>query len=144
MNLAYFLTPKQDVTTLFDDNTYRKGLEILRKSGQSTLPVTTREGVYVGVVTAGDFLWRIVNGDVDKKGNLVVTPSEGVMVKDIMKDKNYPPVNITASLDDLLSVISNQNFVPVVDARGVLIGIVRRHTVLDHLAQEMKKNRQGT
>ena len=56
MNIAYFIHPKQDVATLYDDCTLRQGLEKMRHHGYTAIPVVTRDNKYVGTVTEGDFL----------------------------------------------------------------------------------------
>ena len=133
MNIAYFLTPKADVRTLFDDNTFRKGLEVMQDGLYTVIPVTTRDNTYVGAVSTSDFLWYMYDGVVDENGNVETRKVKGVLVRDIMKKGTYPAVNITSTLEQLLERIMNQNFVPVVDARNAFIGIVTRHNVLEYL-----------
>ena len=133
MNIAYFLTPKADVRTLYDDNTFRKGLEVMADGKYTVIPVTTRDNLYVGAVSTSDFLWYLYDGEVDEDGNAVTRNVGGVIVGDIMEKGTYPAVNITSTLEQLIERIMNQNFVPVVDARNAFIGIVTRHTVLEYL-----------
>ncbi len=140
MNIAYFLTPKADVRTLFDDNTFRKGLEVMQDGRYTVIPVTTRDNLYVGAVSTSDFLWYMYDGEVDENGNVATKRVKGVRVRDIMKKGTYPAVSVTSSLEQLLERIMNQNFVPVVDARNAFIGIVTRHNVLEYL----KNNSIGT
>ena len=133
MNIAYFLTPKADVRTLYDDNTFRKGLEVMADGKYTVIPVTTRDNLYVGAVSTSDFLWYLYDGEVDEDGNAATRNVGGVTVGDIMEKGTYPAVNITSTLEQLIERIMNQNFVPVVDARNAFIGIVTRHTVLEYL-----------
>ena len=42
VNIAYFLTPKNDVAYLYDDFTFRQGLEKMRRHGFTAVPVMTR------------------------------------------------------------------------------------------------------
>ena len=65
MNIAYFLTPRQEVQALFDDNTLRKGLEVMRNSTYSAMPVTTRDNIYLGTVSIADFLWYLSCGYIE-------------------------------------------------------------------------------
>lgn len=69
MNIASFLLPKAEVTFLRDDMTLRQGLEKLRRSGFTAVPVVDIEDRYVGVVSEGDFLWNIIahNESLDRK-----------------------------------------------------------------------------
>ena len=60
MNIAYFLLPRKRVAYLYDDYTFRQGLEKMRHHGYTAIPVISRDGKYVGTVSEGDFLWRLV------------------------------------------------------------------------------------
>ena len=42
------------------------------------------------------------------------------------------PVRIYATVQDLFSLVIDQNFVPVVDDHDIFIGIVRRREILEH------------
>jgi len=126
------LTPRQDVISLYDDNTLRKGLDIMRSSGYTSMPVTTRENIYAGVVSVSDFLWYLIPDSPDDRGNLTVRPVEGSYVRDIMNRNSNPAVSITASVEELMERILAHNFVPVVDARGSFVGIVTRHSVMQY------------
>ena len=132
MNIAYFLTPRQDVVTLYDDNTLRKGFETMRSSGYNSMPVTNRDNEYIGVVSVADFLWYLVSDDMDDRGNIPISSIEGKYVKDIMDSSSYPAVSITASAEELMDRILSHNFVPVVDGRNSFIGIVTRHNVMKY------------
>ena len=61
MNIAYFLLPKSRVAYLYDDYTFRQGLEKMRHHGYTAIPVITRDGRYAGTVSEGDFLWQLLN-----------------------------------------------------------------------------------
>ena len=69
LNIAFFLTPRQDVATLYDDNTLRKGLDVMRQSTYSAMPVTTRDNIYVGSVSVRDFLYYLIE-DIDENGDV--------------------------------------------------------------------------
>ena len=133
MNIAYFLTPKQEIASLFDDNTFRKGLETMRSRGFTAMPVTTRDNIYVGAVSTSDFLWYLVNDEYDEEGHVLTRPTNGVLVRDVMHKGTYPAVPITATVEELMDRILQQNFVPVVDARGAFIGIITRRKVMGYI-----------
>ena len=126
MNIAYFLIPKSNVAYLYDDCTIRQGLEKMRHHGYTAIPVIDREGRYVGTVSEGDFLWRMLDPDhVSEEPSFTMKDMERLHVRDILKG-NHPPVPITVSVEDLLQSAMTQNFVPVVDDLGHFIGIVTR------------------
>jgi CBS domain-containing protein len=126
------LTPRQDVISLYDDNTLRKGLEIMRSSGYSFMPVTSRDNIYAGVVGVSDFLWYLIPEDSDEYGNVPVRPIDGGYIRDIMDRTSYPAVSVTASIEELMDRIMEHNFVPVVDGRNSFMGIITRHSVMEY------------
>lgn len=134
VNIAYFLTPKNRVVFLYDDNTFRQGLEKMRHHGYTAVPVISRDGRYVGTVSEGNFLWRILDPSRDDPdATFSIKEMERLKVRDILRD-DVPPVGITASVEKLVNSAMKQNFVPVVDDLGRFIGIVTRKDVIRCLA----------
>ena len=137
MNIAYFLLPKGRVAYLYDDNTFRQGLEKMRQHGYTAIPVISRTGQYVGTVSEGDFLWRFL----DETGGSCRTLKdlERTHIRDILRSGEYPPVRITVTIDELLDSAMNQNFTPVVDDVGSFIGIVTRKDIIRYFADQDAK-----
>ena len=125
MNIMFFLKPKAEVNYLYDDNTMIKGLEKMRTHSYTAIPVIDRSGKYMGTVTQGDFLWKLVD-----LGSVRNAATDSVIVRDIMHGERNQPVKTSASVDDVLDRAMDQNFVPVVDDRGMFIGIVTRRDIL--------------
>ena len=136
MNIAYFLLPKNSVAYLYDDCTFRQGLEKMRHHGYTAIPVITRDGKYVGTVSEGDFLWRILSSDYEHQPPFSMKDMERLKIRDILRGNNYPPVRITVSMEELLSSAMNQNFIPVVDDLGSFTGIVTRKDIIGYFAKE--------
>ena len=141
MNIMYFLTPKAEVDFITEDVSVRQGLEKLRYHGFTVLPVTDRDGHYVGILTEGDVLWALYNdGEPDLKR------LEKVNLRKVIR-KDWQAVSAAASIDEILSRAYNQNFVPVVDDRKMFIGIITRKAIIRYLAgvkvelQETETNR---
>ena len=130
MNIAYFLLPKNKIAYLYDDFTFRQGLEKMRRRGYTAIPVITRAGQYVGTVSEGDFLWPLLDGEAPS-----MKKAERLRVRDIIGSK-YPAVRITVSMDTLLDSAMNQNFIPVVDDLDKFIGIVTRRDIIGYLARQ--------
>ena len=128
MNLAFFLKPKSMVTYLFNDYSLRKGLAKLLESGFSALAVLDREGKYVGVVSEGDFL-RYLADRPHTAEELHETKLSCIMHTDRAK-----AVPVTTSMEELLCLAAEQNFVPVVDDFDSFIGIVRRSDIIRYFA----------
>lgn len=133
MNIAYFLQPKNRVAFLYDDYTFRQGLEKMRHHGYTAIPVISRSGQYIGTVSEGDFLWQLLETDQNSRS---MKDLEQLQVKDVIRGNNYPSVGITVTMDALLDSAMNQNFIPVVDDIGNFIGIVTRSDIIRYFAKE--------
>ena len=130
MNIAYFLLPKARVAHVYDDNTFRQGLEKMRHHGYTAIPVISRTGQYVGTVSEGDFLWKLLDTN-----DPSMKKAEELRVRDVIGSK-YPAVRITVTMDALLESAMNQNFIPVVDDLDKFIGIVTRREIIGYLAKK--------
>lgn len=128
MNILRFLTPKAEVEYIDIESTVRQGLEKMKYHGYAAIPVIDSEGHYKGTVTEGDFLWSLYNNS-----NPDLKRLEKTELKTIIR-RDYQAVKASASIDEILSRAYNQNFVPVVDDRGVFIGIIKRKDIIRYLA----------
>ena len=131
MNVLFFLKPKQEVCVLHKNYTLRQGIEKLRQYGFAAVPVIDDEGQYCGTVTEGDLLRQVLQHENKAEG-------EQIPLREAMRTDVKKPVNVMADMDELLSVAVTQNFVPVVDDRGMFIGIVTRQDIMRYFAREFK------
>lgn len=131
MNIASFLQPKIDVSYLRDNMTLRQGLEKLKRSGYSAIPVIDSEDRYVGVVSEGDFLWNILANNETLDG-ITMKRTEYLTVRDIIQGGKIRAVCIDTNMEQLLEQAKNQNFVPVIDDRSIFIGIVTRRDIITY------------
>ena len=136
MNIAYFLTPKSKIAFLYDDFTFRQGLEKMRHHGYTAIPVISRSGQYVGTVSEGDFLWSLIHDAPETAESISLRQTEALRVRDIIRPGQYPCVRITVSMEALLQSAMKQNFIPVVDDLGTFIGIVTRKDIIRYFAEE--------
>ena len=135
MNIIFLLKPKSAVAYINAKSTIRQGLEKMRYHGYKALPVIDENGGYVGVVTEGDFLWHIV----DNLQGSDMKDAEELYIRDIIKKDRGEPVRINASMNELLKLAEEQNFAPVIDDRGVFVGIVTRGDIIKYLEKEEAK-----
>ena len=63
--------------------------------------------------------------------------AEARRITEISRRKNYMPVRITASMQDLIERASQQNFVPVVDDYGAFIGLIPRKAIIQYLQDRL-------
>lgn len=134
MNALSFLKHKSDVVFLYEDYSLKRAMDEFRVSGYTALPILTREGIYVGTVTEGDFLRFLLRYDL-----IDMSETEQIELRDLPRRMNTLPVLVDARMDDLMQRALNQNFVPMVDGRGAFMGIVTRKSILQYFCQ-----RQGS
>lgn len=135
MNIAFFLTPKEELVYEDLDATMRQALEKMEYHRYTAIPLINKRGKYVGTLTEGDLLWKIKNHP-----DRTYIDTSKVSVKDIERRVNNKAVKITSNIEDLFSLIVNQNFVPVVDDNGVFIGIIKRSDILDYYNKKLREN----
>lgn len=66
----------------------------------------------------------------EKFHGLDLEAAEDIPIRDFAHKRDYKAVTVTTSMDQLIEAAMNQNFVPVVDDRGMFIGIVRRQAII--------------
>ncbi|ABR46882.1 CBS domain containing protein [Alkaliphilus metalliredigens QYMF] len=129
MNIAFFLTPKRETIYLTEDATMRQALEKMEHHRYSAVPIVDQAGRYIETMTEGDLLWKLKNTK-----DLTLKDTNKVKIKEVSKYMDVKPVLINAKVEDLVHLIINQNFVPVVDDNGVFIGIVKRSTIITYFS----------
>lgn len=135
MNIAFFLTLKKDVAYLYDDYSIRQSLEKMKRHGYSSIPVISRDGKYVSTVTEGDFLWYMLGESIEDTDGVSIYDAEDLRLRDIIHKKDrFTAVRITATMEELIELAMNQNFVPVVDDMGTFIGIITRRVIIQYFA----------
>ncbi len=139
MNILFFLTPKEEVAHVDEDDTLRQVVEKVEHHGYSAIPLLARDGKYIGTITEGDLLWEMREKDFPDLHRM-----EKIRITDLKRHRDNEPVKISESMENLFEKITNQNFVPVVDDKGVFIGIVTRKDVLLYLAGKLKSMEEGT
>ena len=127
-NVLFLLTPKTKVACLTESKNVRQALEKMRAHGYSAIPLIAEDGRYLGTISEGDLLWHIVQDEDIRMEGL-----EDVLITQLLKANKVPAVKVDADAGELADMIINQNFVPVVDDRNVLMGIVTRKRVMQEL-----------
>ena len=136
MNIAFFLTPKNEVVCENSEATMRQVMERMEHHGYTAIPLIDKHGKYVGTLTEGDILWKLKNTP-----DLNFKNSEVIKVKDIPKRVDHKSVSIGADIESLISLAVNQNFVPVVDDNGIFIGIIKRSDIIEYCFNELNKTK---
>ncbi len=133
MNLAKIMTPKVFTVFLHETDTVRQGLEVMRRHGYTAIPVLDQEDKYLGSISEGDFLWHILD-----KGTTDMKAQERYRISELLRRDFCEPLDIEADRERVMEALLKQNFVPIVDSRNVLCGIVTRRSAMKYLFEEQQ------
>lgn len=117
---------------LHDDYTLRQALEKMEAAGYAALPILNKRGEYRGTLTEGDLLWAIKN-----MCYMDIRQAEAHRIMEVSRRRDYIPVRVNTSMQDLVHRASSQNFVPVVDDKDTFIGIVTRGAIIKYCSQQL-------
>lgn len=135
MNILFFLKPKGECVYVHDDDTLKQVLEVMETYRYASIPMISRAtGAYKGTITEGDLLWYIKNCH-----DLNIHSAEDIYMKDIKRHRDNQPVSAGAKMEDLISKVIQQNFVPVIDGKKSFIGIITRKKVIEYLCEKLNK-----
>ena len=132
MNILKLLKPKAVIDYVQEDFTVRQAIEKMRHHGFTAVPVVGKDGEYVKTLAEGDILWFMLDNEIEDIKEL-----EHYSVSNIPRRVKSEPVCIYSSIEDLILLSMNQNFVPIVDGRGVFCGIITRRGVIGTLAEQL-------
>ena len=134
MNIFKLITPKTSLVYLHDEMTIRQSLEKMRAHRYNAIPIISNtDGRYLGSVSEGDFLYNLI-----KEETVNVHELEHKKITKIMRENYMPAMRVDTTIDELVKLIFVQNYVPIVDDRGILMGIVTRRSVMMYLTGETK------
>lgn len=136
MNVAFFLTPKNEVVYENIEATMRQVMEKMEHHGYTAIPLIDKNGKYVGTLTEGDLLWKLKNTP-----DLNFKNTESIRVKNIERRVKHKSVTITSNIEELITLSVSQNFVPVTDDNGIFIGIIKRSDIINYCYKEMEKRK---
>lgn len=131
MNIAKIMIPKALTVFLNEKQTVRQSWEIMTRNGYTAIPVLDAEQHYIGTVSEGDFLRHILD-----TGSLDKMDMENHRVRELVRRDFCPPISIDAEETEVVRAALNQNFVPIVDSRNTLCGILTRRGVIAYLAEK--------
>jgi predicted transcriptional regulator len=126
LNIFSILTPKSQTEFIEYDSTIRQALETFDFHKFSVVPLIDDSGKYVSTLSEGDILRYIKN-----EANFNIEIAENVKINTIEKYRSYKAITIDSSLDEVLQLSMSQNFIPIVDDRGMYIGIIKRKDIIN-------------
>ena len=91
------------------------------------LPLIDKEGHYVESVSEGDILRFIKNNK-----NFNLQQAEDILLCEIEKYRSYKALQVSCSMVDVFMLSLDQNFIPMIDDRGMFIGIIKRKDIIGY------------
>ena len=137
VTLFTFLTPKAQTFYLDHKSTIRQVLEKLDSHKFSVVPLVDENGKFISTISEGDILRYIKN-----KNNFNLLAAETETIANIDKYRPYEPFEISMDIHKLFKLSLEQNFVPVVDDRGIYIGIVKRKSIINYLYNQKEISKE--
>ncbi len=128
MNIFNFLTPKNKTQYLQYNSTIRQALEKIDYYKFTTIPLIDTEGKFITTLSEGDIL-RYIKSDC----NFNIAKAESQTIDKIEKYRPYQALTINTSIETIIRLSLQQNFIPIVDDRGIFIGIIKRKVIIDYL-----------
>ena len=133
MNIMFFLLPKKDTGWIYYDFTLRQAMEKMKYYGYTAMPVVDGDGIYKGIITEGDLLKKIREKEIISDKDL-----EKEYISEISEISTRQAVKCYETMENLMDIIKNQNFVCVIDDRNTYIGIITRKTIIEYLDKKSK------
>ena len=133
VNLLIFLTPKSETLYLNQNSTVRQTLENFDIHKYSVVPLIDDDGFFVSTISEGDILRFIKNSC-----KFDISVAEKMKIKDLELYRPYKALPISTPMDEVVRLALEQNFIPIVDDRGVYIGIVKRKSIIDFLLSKIE------
>lgn len=131
MNIAKIMIPRACTIFLNEKQTVRQGWEVMTRNGYTAIPVLDADQHYIGCVSEGDFLRHILS-----TRSLDKLDMENHRVRELVRRDFCPPISIDADEAEVITAALNQNFVPIIDSRNTLCGILTRRGVIAYLAEQ--------
>ena len=129
MNIVKMMIPKSMTVYIHGGDTVCQGLEALSRHSYTAIPVLDEDDRYIGAVAEGDFLRFLMAEEPRDRLDM-----EKCQIGNIIRKEFCPAISIDANVDTVIDAILEQNFVPVVDSRGALCGIVTRRRLIAYFA----------
>lgn len=134
MNISFFLKPKSEVFYLFDDCSVEQAIMEMLQNSFTAIPLINRHGHFIGTICEGDLLSIVMKRAPDKLD---------IPVGDVPRRFLHRSVRIDAHMEDMVCLVTDQNFVPVIDDRGMFIGIITRHDVIQYMENTIRQMKNG-
>lgn len=131
-----FLIPAENVANVMYSHPLSHALLVLSKVKYSKIPVLDKGDRFVGLISLSDVVEKMF--DMTK---VDLETLNDFTVADVM-EVNVPVIREDGTLENLLHLLVNASFLPVVDENQCFKGIITRKEILkavNHMAHELEK-----
>ena len=126
-------TPKKMTSFLNENVTVRQAIEIFDVHKYAVIPLVDNDGHFVGTLSEGDLLRFLKN-----KVGYDIKAAEKVSVKEMERYREYRSLEVSSMWSEFFVLSLDQNFIPVVDDKGIYIGIVTRREIIKFLSNKVE------
>ena len=126
-------TPKKMTSFLNENVTVRQAIEIFDVHKYAVIPLVDNDGHFVGTLSEGDLLRFLKN-----KVGYDIKATEKVSVKEMERYREYRSLEVSSMWSEFFVLSLDQNFIPVVDDKGIYIGIVTRREIIKFLSHKVE------
>ena len=136
MNIFTYLTPKNNTYYIIDNISVRQAIEKFDFYKFSVVPVIDENGKYINSISEGDLLCFIKNNNPISLKDL-----EKIPLFEVPRYRTYECLSISSTFDEILNLSLNQNFIPIIDDRGMFTGIIKGKDIIKHLLELTKEHK---
>ena len=137
-NILFFLTPKEELAYIYEDSDLEQTLVLMESRRYTAIPVLRRSGEYLGTITEGDLLYGIKN-----MYQMNIKSALRLPIADLPRHSDLQAVTVSTDIEILFSKSLDQNFIPVIDDRGIFIGIVTRRKIIQYYRSKLDQAYDG-
>lgn len=135
MFIKNLMLPKDELTIVNPKNSVREALNLMENNGFLSIPVVDGDS-FLGVISKGNIYEYYYQNTIQNKDVLDEILVEEVMVKGV------PVVSPEARIEEAAHFLATKNtfFLAVIDARGVMKGIVTHNVIFQQFSEVFGEN----
>ena len=133
MKLEDLLTSKNKVTCLYNNMNLKACYERIKSSHFMMIPVLEKGSErYLYSLSSYDLLKKIMDeNSIDKSLN---SPVSSIEIERLIISSR-----IDSSLEEIATLVANQNYLPIVSPTGEFLGIITRKTLIFYLLNRLEE-----
>ena len=130
-SILSLITPKKLTYSITEGESLRGVIEKFKTHKYTVVPYIDKQGKYLGTLSEGDLLRYITN-----LPNFTLELAEHISINVVDRYRSYQALNSNATLLEAIALSLEQNFIPLIDDRGLFIGIIKRKEILAFLFEK--------